>query len=1372
MTTAEGAAMGVHRETLHRRLRKLRLDAEAARRSGGNAGGLQGALEKQVRATGLPGTSSFEGKVASRWAPQRLEDFNAPRTHSFEQVLAVVAVWLSWMGSNTLVADGRVRQAWMASADCQDWRQLLDAAHQETTEARRRSPDAPSAQAEADAAVARYFERLVQSYGRLNLDVLGPEERAGEQPAIRLRQVFEVPLVAWNPPRPDLPARMWRELVERGELTEADLPPGLRQEEVVKWRKTRTERPPQPVLEAVASQEGRRLVLLGDPGAGKSTFARYLALALAGGLDSVPGELAELVGLVPVIVELRHLADGSRWQGRTVEDFWEEFNATERLCLPRNVLEYLLSHPHRPVVAIFDGLDEIFEPARRAEVARQVVAFAQAHSHVRVVVTSRVVGFASGVFTAAGFSQAKLEDLAQGQIESFIRHWYEAAHPTDPGEVSRLAGRLIDAVRGFASVAELAGNPLLLTILASIGLGATIPRDRREVYRRAVDVLTGRWDRDAKHLPLPRQDHPDVAAAIDELDAGLLQELLERLARQLQEGAGAAQTGTLISRTALTALIASYVTDMNYQPHVARIVAKAMVERLHERAFLIHPYGAGMYGFVHRTFLEYLAARDLSQRYTAREWTPNELIDMLAHRAADPTWHEVILLVVGQISRQAEAEHATFIARLLSMHRQRTTTAYGLSYSDSRFLELAIRALAESHRISRAPSRPPANPESSLAAQSDAVIDALIVHLDYYPWDGLNLAKPAITTFPWSWTGRERFLRWFYAQAATEPETWESALIAVSMCRNVQEAIRIAHISWATHAVILEAVRERWGDDSIREVALSLLVDATASEDLRFDILDLLPEIGGDNAYIAIRDLIRDMSTPTELRTFALTIIGRMWPDKDEIRSFALDLARNSTTPDDVRAGALRNLALRWPGSGEVQTAILNIASDPAVPDRTRAAALGSLRREWADDATSLVIGVARNLDAPNQVRAAAIEALRQEWSDEATSLLIDVARDPEAPDQVRAAALRGLGGWWNESEEARTTIRSVARDATAPYQTRLAALVQVRTQRTNNSDILPVAIEIARDSTSAAKIRVSALSDLGRTWEESEVSRTTIVDIIRDPTAPQEVRASALSHLERWWEATEVSRTAILDVACDPTAPEELRASALRIPTRPGDINEDRWTTILGIVCDVTAPDKVRAAALTALGDLSPDRDETRSLAVSLACDTTVPDEVRAAALWVLGEWWPGRDDNYSAILNIARDKSTQEMARVAALQLLSWWWPESDESHGSVLDTARDATAPDKVRAGALEMLAQRWPSEDVWFCAAHCAEKAELKTQKVAIRLLALLWPSRPETADLLARLSINDKSEQVRTCAAQALNYINRTTSLWLDHETVS
>ncbi|UAX58509.1 NACHT domain-containing protein (plasmid) [Streptomyces sp. A144] len=1313
-----GKSVGVHRETLYRRLRTLRTEAEAAYRDQHGARGLQIPLERQVRRTGLPGTSAFEGKVASRWAPQLLDSFSVPRPDSFEQVLAVIAVWEAWRGTRTLEADGQVRQAWLASDSRGDWQQQLESAWQEIVNARGRTAAASGIEAAADAAVARYFERLVQTCGRVNLDVLGSGERAGEQPAIRLRQVFEAPPASWDPPKPELPARLWQELVERGEVPAEELPPGLREEQVKAWQKTRVERPPVSVLEAVASPQGKRLALLGDPGAGKSTLARYLALALAGGLEKVPAELEAFVeaGAVPVVVELRQLADGSRWSGRTVEDFWEEFNATERMGLPRDVLEYLLGSTHRPVLVIFDGLDEIFDPRRRAEVARQVTAFTEVHEHVRVILTSRVVGFTREVFKVADFSQAKLEDLPKRQIETFIRRWYTAAHPDAPGEASRLSERLISAVRGFRSVAELAGNPMLLTILASIGLGATIPRDRREVYGHAVDVLTGRWDRDAKHLPFPRQDHPDVAAALDELDMGLLQELLERLARRLQESAGHDRGSPLISRSDLTNMIADYVvTDMNYPTHVGRIVANAMVDRLHERAFLLHPYGADMYGFVHRTFLEYLAARELSRRYTGREWTPEQLIDMLAERALNPVWHEVILLFIGQISRQAEAEHATFIARLLHLHRRRNSAAltYRQQHERPHFLELAIRVLAEAHRIPRAPTNPEDHPERSLAIQSNAVVDTLTAHLSIYPWAHLDGAVPALMSFPWSWTGRERYRRWHRAQAPSG-RGFASGVLAAALCRTPQEASDLALQPWAhrTAASAVEVLGERWPDqEDTYNTLIRLISDSKASTAARDAALRELGKRWSDreDTYDTILDIAHALDSDSG--DVALRVLGEQWPDREDTYNTILSTARNPNAKSFVRDAAVRVLGERWPDREDTYNTILETVLDTTRdtddPPTTAAYLLGW---RWPDRETAYntVLDIARNPEANEYTRDAVLRVLGDRWPDreDAYNTVLDIARNPEANEFVRDTALRVLGERWPDREDTYSVVLNTARSAD--------------------------------DS-----VRATAMFVLGERWTGREDAYNAVLDIAGNTEGSEDVRRAAMQVLGDRWPDREDAYNAVLNNALE--AHDDARAAAVYVLGDRWPDREDAYNAVLNNALE--AHDDARAAAVYVLGDRWPDREDAYNAVLNNARDAA-GSVTRATAVRVLGDQWPDREDAYNAVLNNALE--AHDDARAAAVRVLGDQWPDREDAYNAVLNNALEAH--DDARAAAVRVLAQRWPdNENSWACAARAAK--EVGTDDLLL-ILAAVWPEREKTREILLEIA---KSYPTNIVAHQALSW---------------
>ncbi|WP_055713829.1 ABC transporter ATP-binding protein [Streptomyces torulosus] len=123
------------------------------------------------------------------------------------------------------------------------------------------------------AALKQYAVRVRERYGRLDLDVLIPTEE-GEHPPVALREVFVSPLVRADPPPVELPRDILNRLVETGDWP-AELPPGVEQESLERARQAYQERPARDVLHLLAARDADRLVLLGDPGAGKSTLARH-----------------------------------------------------------------------------------------------------------------------------------------------------------------------------------------------------------------------------------------------------------------------------------------------------------------------------------------------------------------------------------------------------------------------------------------------------------------------------------------------------------------------------------------------------------------------------------------------------------------------------------------------------------------------------------------------------------------------------------------------------------------------------------------------------------------------------------------------------------------------------------------------------------------------------------------------------------------------------------------------------------------------------------------------------------------------------------------------------------------------------------------
>ncbi|MFD8206371.1 NACHT domain-containing protein [Streptomyces sp. NPDC059695] len=720
-------------------------------------------------------------------------------------------------------------------------------------------------------AVETYARRVRESYARLDLEVLTPDNDQSVQQHVELREVFIVPTVRADPPPVELSRELMAKLLAGQELVAGgELPPGLDLDRLDELVEQYRQRPSEHVLDVLAREENRRVVLLGDPGAGKSTLAHYLALALTGA-PAPGGHLTPLSGSVPLVIELRQYAQPA-WRQKTFEEFLVHLYATEGMALPEPVLSRLLGEGR--VLMVFDGLDEIFDPEFRAETARRIAGFTARHQRCRVVVTSRVVGYQRQSLDGAGFGHYMIQDLDTPRIHSFARKWFTTACPEQPALAQQLFTRFKDAVAHSASVRELAGNPLLLTILAILGRRQTLPRDRHGVYQHAVTVLVARWDRDAKHLTTHLSGA--VADALDTLGQGERLEMLRLLARRMQEGAGGI-SGNYVPEGDIEDVFRQYLQLCDIPPGVARRAARAMVQQLRERNFILARYGGGAWGFVHRTFLEYLAAADIVHRYEhEREWTPEALVgDVLLPRARDTTWHEVILLLAGQLR---ERDTGTLVDGLVQ-------AAVGAPVE---WLTLALRTLAEVKKI------------GVLGTQSTTVIDGITRRLglegvegDGYPdwWIvGFQVESlaPALASFSEHWVGRERYLTWFHVwgQFLSDPTSTE---LACALQRDVTAVIAYTGAgSVMGRTAALSALGKRWPDDPLALETIKSL--ALHDEDAHVR----------SSALLALASMTVDGERAEELRTFvqdralrepapgprkeALALLPAMYPDERSLR--------------------------------------------------------------------------------------------------------------------------------------------------------------------------------------------------------------------------------------------------------------------------------------------------------------------------------------------------------------------------------------------------------------------------------------------------------------------------------------------------------
>ena len=495
----------------------------------------------------------------------------------------------------------------------------------------------------ADFDLRKYQETLREQYGNLKLESLDTTGYAYND--LKLWRMFIPQDVRtcqeFNPKVYEIPKEKLKELQQRGEL-DAE---ALEAAQIESYRQTYVEQPIENVLAVVGRTTGvgqwsrpvaDYAVVLGDPGSGKSTLLQYVALQWA---EQPIRDLAELTQRpLPLLIELRKYArDRNDKKCSSIVEYLHQGDIACRLNQQR--LHEVLTAGQ--AVALFDGIDEVFDPKLREVVVTDIHRFTNNYSQVQVVVTSRWLGYKAQTLRDAGFQHYMLQDLTDEQIAEFIQRWHDQTFPEGADKV-RKRERLHKAIRESKAIRELAGNPLLLTMMAVLNRHQELPRDRPELYNQASRVLLHQWDVE-RNLIEERLD----PITIDYADK---QAMLRKIADHMQSRKESL-AGNIISAQDLEAILREHLESMEVEQ--PRVVAKLMIKQLRERNFILCFLGADNYAFVHRTFLEYFAAWSFIWKFEkTQELSFEELLTKtFDEHWYEESWHEVLRLIAGMIDQ-------------------------------------------------------------------------------------------------------------------------------------------------------------------------------------------------------------------------------------------------------------------------------------------------------------------------------------------------------------------------------------------------------------------------------------------------------------------------------------------------------------------------------------------------------------------------------------------------------------------------------------------------------------------------------------------------------------------------------------------------
>ena len=405
-----------------------------------------------------------------------------------------------------------------------------------------------------------------------------------------------------------------------------------------------------------AALRNERLVVIGDPGAGKTTFVRRVAHALTQTeLGDVPDAARSRLGIsertFPILVRLnelnehivRHRNDSSAPTGdaspawlphclaaASQENGWGLDGEFFRWQLEGGLCTVLL-----------DGLDEAPDRIARERLSRLIENAAGPYRGCRLVVTSRPTGY-TGEARLSDFAHARIDPLSDQAVETFLSRWCEALYMENPEAAREHCTNLLTALRARPDIRRMARNPVMLTALAVLHWNERrLPEQRAELYESIIRWLSRSRDQ------RPGREKPEHTVV-----------LLQELALAMQDHPKGMRT-EVPKRWAAEKIAEERTPGKIDKGSIARAEEFVDAEELDSGIVVGR---AGGVQFWHRTFQEFLAARAIAARPDADQekllWGPPAKVYL-------PEWREVMLLLTGILHQQGRGKVDNLVRTML-----------------------------------------------------------------------------------------------------------------------------------------------------------------------------------------------------------------------------------------------------------------------------------------------------------------------------------------------------------------------------------------------------------------------------------------------------------------------------------------------------------------------------------------------------------------------------------------------------------------------------------------------------------------------------------------------------------------------------------
>ncbi|KAM3101825.1 NACHT domain-containing protein [Phormidesmis sp. 146-12] len=356
-----------------------------------------------------------------------------------------------------------------------------------------------------------------------------------------------------------------------------------------------------------AANDQQYLMVLGQPGAGKSTFLRRV------GLEALMGHEGNYRhDCIPVFVELKRFNTGEINVEKAIAQELENCRFPDAEGSTKKLLA------QGKLLILLDGLDEV-PTAHLDHAITQIQDFVDRHKQNRFIASCRTAAYHSRF---RQFKDVEMADFDDVQIQQFITNWFQSEQDKQFGIAEKCWERLQEPE--YSATKELAQTPLLLTLLCLVfDDSQAFPKNRAVLYGDALDVLLKKWAAEKRIQRDPI--YKDLSVALEEMMLGEI------------AYAGFVNDRLFFSRREVVQQICTFLeSNLNAPKHLD---GKEVLKAIQIQQGILVERAADVLSFSHLTIQEYLVAQHIADH--------NLIEELVVGNIAERRWREVFQLVAG-----------------------------------------------------------------------------------------------------------------------------------------------------------------------------------------------------------------------------------------------------------------------------------------------------------------------------------------------------------------------------------------------------------------------------------------------------------------------------------------------------------------------------------------------------------------------------------------------------------------------------------------------------------------------------------------------------------------------------------------------------